>query len=133
MSRENDVTVNCGKRQAGFYVVASVLTMVFLVSGWLLAQPSSDQSTNAQGGQVTVQGCVTRLSGDFVLTKTDPGNTYVLHAAHNVKLAKYLGQQVKVVGTKSATLNDTSDAARATSPVTITVNSISTISKECKD
>jgi hypothetical protein len=133
MSGEKDVTSDYRKGQAGLYLVASVLTMVFLVSGWLLAQPKPDQSSNAQEGQVTVQGCLTRLSGDFVLTRVDPGDTYVLHAAHNVKLAKYLGQQVKVVGTKSPTLSDTSDSARATSPVTITVNSISTVSKECKD
>jgi hypothetical protein len=114
-----------------FYFAASVLTAVFLLSGWLVAQSSPHQPT-APAGQVTVQGCVTRLSGDFVLTQTDPGNTYVLHAAHNVKLAKYLGQQVKIVGSKSSTLSDSSDSARATSPVTITVSSISTVSKECK-
>lgn len=133
MSTEKDGTINCRKGRAGFYFVASVLTMVFLVTGWLQARPSSDQPTNTQEGQVTLQGCVTRLSGDFVLTRTDPGNSYVLHAAHNIKLAKYLGQQVMLTGTKSPTLGDTSDSARSAPSITITVNSISSVSKECKD
>jgi hypothetical protein len=55
----------------------------------------------------------------------------VLHAADNVKLSQYLGQQVKVTGTKSSTMNDSSDAGRSTSPVTLTVSSVKTISKEC--
>jgi hypothetical protein len=132
MSTQKDGT-GYRKRQAGSCFFASVVMALFLCNAWLVAQSNSDQSSNAKGGQVTVQGCVTRLSGDFVLTQSDPGNTYVLHASHSVKLAKYLGQQVKVVGTKSSTLSDSSDSARSTSPLTITVNSISTVSKECKD
>ena len=121
-----------GKGQVRLLFVTSILTMVLFVSGSLMAQANPDQSAGAQKGQVTVRGCVTRLSGDYVLTQSDPGNTYVLHAAHNLKLAKYLGQQVNVVGTKSPTLSDSSDSARSTSSVTITVSSISTVSKECK-
>jgi hypothetical protein len=109
-------------------------TMVFLLlaGGWLMAQPNPGQSPKGKPGQVTVQGCVSRLSGDYVLTQSDPGNSYVLHSANGVKLGHYLGQQVKVTGTKSVTLNDASDAGRSSSPTTITVNSISTVSKECK-
>jgi hypothetical protein len=55
----------------------------------------------------------------------------VLHAADNIKLGQYLGQQVKVTGAKSPTLSDSSDAGRSTSAVTITVSSVKTISKEC--
>ncbi len=121
-----------GKGQVRLRFVTSILTVVLFVGGSLIAQANPDQSAGAQKGQVTVKGCVTRLSGDYVLTQSDPGNTYVLHAAHNVKLAKYLGQQVNVVGTKSPTLSDSSDSARSTSSVTITVSSISTVSKECK-
>jgi hypothetical protein len=55
----------------------------------------------------------------------------VLHATDNVKLEQYLGQQVKVAGTKSPTLSDSSDAGRSPSAVTLTVSSIKTISKEC--
>jgi hypothetical protein len=93
-------------------------------------QAQSQPSTKAKG-QVTVEGCVARQSGDYILTESDPGNSYVLHAADNIKLGQYLGQQVKVTGTKSPTLSDSSDTGRSTSSVTITVSSIKTISKEC--
>ncbi len=82
--------------------------------------------------QVTVQGCVSRLSGDFILMQVDPGNSYVLHSLNHVKLGHYLGRQVKVTGTKSPTLNDSSDTGKSVPPITITVNSISTVSKECR-
>lgn len=105
-------------------------TMMFLllIGASLMAQ--ANPKTKPE--QVTVEGCVSRSSGDYVLTQVDPGNNYVLHSANHVKLGQYLGQQVKVTGTKSTTLSDASDAGRSTSPTTITVNSISTISKECK-
>lgn len=104
-------------------------TMVFLLlaSSLLMAQANPKDKQK----QVTLQGCVDRLSGDFVLTQSDPANTYVLHSVNNVKLAHYLGQQVKVTGTKSPTLTDTSDSGRSAPAITINVNSISTISKEC--
>jgi hypothetical protein len=105
-------------------------TMMFLllVGATLMAQANSKDKQE----QVTVQGCVSRSSGDYVLTQIDPGNSYVLHSSNHIKLGHYLGQQVKVTGTKSPTLSDASDTGRSTSPTTITVNSISTISKECK-
>jgi hypothetical protein len=104
-----------------------------LLGSFLIAQSAVAQSQPSAKpkGQVTVQGCVTRQTGDFILTQTDPGNTYVLHAAENVKLSQYLGQQVKVTGTKSPTLSDSTDAGHATSSVTLTVTSIKTISKQC--
>ena len=92
---------------------------------------AQSQSSSKTKDEVTVQGCVTRQSGDFILTQTDPGNTYVLHAAEKTKLGQYLGQQVKVTGTKSPTLSDSSDAGRSTSGLMLTVSSIKTISKEC--
>jgi hypothetical protein len=33
------------------------------------------------GGGITVQGCVSRSSGDYVLMQLDPGNCYVLQYA----------------------------------------------------
>jgi hypothetical protein len=111
-------------------------TMVFLLliggGGWLIAQAHSDRSPNDKQGQITVQGCVSRSSGDYVLMQLDPGNSYVLHSVDNIKLGRYLGQQVKITGTKSSTLSDTSDAGRSAPSTTITVNSIRTISKECQ-
>jgi hypothetical protein len=109
-------------------------TMMFLllIGGSLMAQANPDQSPNDKKEQVTVQGCVGRSSGDYVLVQSDPGNSYVLHSGNNVKLGHYLGQQVKVIGTKSPTLSDSSDATRSAPSTTITVNSISSISKECR-
>lgn len=105
-------------------------TMMFLllIGASLMAQANPKDKQE----QVTVQGCVSRSSGDYVLTQIDPGNSYVLHSSNHVKLGNYLGQQVKVTGTKSPTLSDASDTGRSAPPTTITVNSISTISKECK-
>ena len=111
----------------------TILVVVLFVGGWLMAQANPDQSSKEQKGQATVQGCVSRSSGDYILMQSDPGNSYVLHAADNIKLAQYLGQQVKVTGTKSPTLSDSSDAGRSTSAVTLTVSSVKTISKECGD
>jgi hypothetical protein len=109
-------------------------TMVFLllVGGWLMAQANPDLSPNGKKEQVTARGCVSRSSGDYVLTQFDPGNSYVLHSVNNIKLGHYLGQEVKVTGTKSPTLSDASDAGRSAPSTTITVNSVTTISKECR-
>ena len=111
----------------------TTLFVLLFVGSCLIAQPGQAQSQPSAKpkGQVTAQGCVTRQSGDYILTQSDPGNSYVLHAADNIKLGQYLGQQVQVTGTKSATLSDSSDAGRSASSVTLTVSSVKTISKEC--
>ena len=109
-----------------------VVFVLLIGSGCLMAQANSAQSPNDKKGQVTLKGCVSRQSGDYILMQADPSVSYVLHSGSNVKLGDYLGQQVKVTGTKSSTLSDSSDAARSAPPTTITVNSINTISKECK-
>jgi hypothetical protein len=83
---------------------------------------------------VTVQGCVSRSSGDYVLIKQDPGVTYELQAGGKIRLRNYLGQRVEVGGQQSPTLSSSSDALNkigSASPVTITVTSIKTIDKEC--
>jgi len=111
-----------------------------LLSGsFLLAQnssPSNPSQQNSKGskGQVTVQGCVSRSSGDYILMKQDPGVTYELQAANKIKLSKYLGQRVEVIGTESpsmSTSSDTSARSGSPSPVTLTITSIKTIEKEC--
>lgn len=109
----------------------TILLFVLLVGGSLMAQTNPNQPSKAKKGQVSVQGCVSRLSGDYILLQSDPGNSYVLHAADKVKLGQYLGQGVKVTGIKSPTMSDSSDSGRNPAPVTIMVNSIKTVSKEC--
>lgn len=111
-----------------------------LLSGsFLLAQNSNPSNTSQQNskdseGQVTVQGCVARSSGDYILMKQDPAMTYELQAANKIKLSRYLGQRVEVTGTESPSLStssDTSARAGSPSPVTLTITSIKTIEKEC--
>lgn len=111
--------------------------MLLLSGSFLLAQDNtpannSQQGSNDSKGQVTLQGCVSRASGDFTLIKQNPAETFELHGAHKIKLAHYLGQRVEVTGTKSPTLATSSDAmGRSASPVTLTVTSIKTLDKDC--
>jgi hypothetical protein len=113
----------------------SILLVVLFVGSWLMAQANPDQSQHPpdeKKGQVTVQGCVSRSSGNFVLMQSDPGNSYVLHATKKMNMGQYLGQQVEVIGTETPTMSSSSDAGRRGSSVTIMVDSINTISKQCK-
>jgi hypothetical protein len=111
-----------------------------LLSGsFLLAQDSNPSNTSQQNskdskGQVTVQGCVGRSSGDYILMKQDPAMTYELQATGKTKLRHYLGQQVEVTGTESPSMMTSSDALTRTgapASVTLTIASIKTIAKEC--
>ena len=107
---------------------ASVLTQDTAPS-----KPSQHDSKKTKD-QITVQGCVGRFSGDYILTKQDPGVTYELQATGKVKLRHYLGQRVEVTGTEGPTLATSSDALTKTgsaAPVTLTITSIKTIDKEC--
>jgi len=112
---------------------------LLLSSSFLLAQNSnpsntSQQNSKASKGQETIQGCVSRFSGDYILTKQDPGMTYELQATGKIKLRKYLGQRVEVTGTESPSMMTSSDAMTkvgAPSSVTLTITSIKTIEKEC--
>ena len=118
----------------------TILVVLVIWASVLLAQesnapsgPSQDNSKHAKG-QITVQGCVGRSTGDYILTKQDPGMTYELQATGETKLRHYLGQGVEVTGTESPSLSTSSDtSARMGSPasVTLTVTSIRTIDKEC--
>jgi hypothetical protein len=111
------------------------IATLLLSSSFLLAQDAaSAKSQRDSNGQVTVQGCVSRSSGDYVLIKQDPGMTYELQATGKTKLRRYLGQQVEVTGKESpsmSTSSDTSARSGSPSPVTITIASIRTIGKEC--
>ena len=114
--------------------------VLLLLSGSLLpaqdSNPSNAKQHNSKAfkGQITVQGCVGRSSGDYVLTKQNPGVTYELQATGKIRLRQYLGQRVEVTGSESATLSSSSDALNKTgsaSSVTLTITTIKTIEKEC--
>jgi hypothetical protein len=118
----------------------TILFVLVIWTGILLAQESNPPSGSSQDnskhakGQITVQGCVSRSTGDYILTKQDPGMTYELQATGKTKLRHYLGQRVEVTGNESPSMSTSSDtSARMGSPasVTLTVTSIRTIDKEC--
>jgi hypothetical protein len=110
---------------------------LLLSSSFLLAQDSqtvSDEHSKDSNGPVTLQGCVSRSTGDYVLIKQNPAETFELQATNKIKLSKYLGQRVEVMGTKSPSMSTSSDATgRMGSPssVTLTVTSIKTLDKDC--
>jgi hypothetical protein len=116
------------------------LWILLLLSGsFVPAQDGNSSKTPAHAakdakGQITVQGCVARSSGDYVLIQQDPGMTYELQATGKTKLRQYLGKQVEVSGTDAPSLSTSSDAfARTGSPasVTLTITAIKTIAREC--
>jgi hypothetical protein len=115
------------------------LCALLLSGSFLLAQDSYPASTGQHAakdskGQVTVQGCVGRSSGDYVLTKQNPAMTYELQGTHKIRLRNYLGQRVEVTGSESPTMSTSSDAMNKTgsaASVTLSVTSIRTIDKEC--
>ena len=118
----------------------TILFVLVIWTGVLLAQESNPPSGSSQDnskhakGQITVQGCVSRSTGDYILTKQDPGMTYELQATGETKLRHYLGQGVEVTGTESPSLSTSSDtSARMGAPasVTLMITSIKTIDKEC--
>ena len=112
---------------------------VLLSASFLLAQdnnptPPSQQNSKGSKDEVTLQGCVARRTGDYILVKQNPVGTYILQATGKLKLGPYLGQRVEVTGTESPSLSTSSDALSrlgSPSPVTIAVTSIRTIAKQC--
>ncbi len=114
-----------------------VLAMLLLSASFAVAQnPNASPADNSKHdkGEITIQGCVTRFSGDYVLMKQDPGVSYELLATGKIKLKDYLGQRVEVTGEQSPTLSSSSDAMNrvgSASPVTITIRSIKTLDREC--
>jgi len=112
---------------------------LLLSSSFLLAQDSNSSNPNQRNskdskGQVTLQGCVSRSSGDYILMKQNPAMTYQLQATGKIKLRNYLGQRVEATGSESPTMSTSSDAMNkvgSAAPVTLTITSIRTIDKEC--
>lgn len=106
---------------------------LLLCSSFVIAQNNSDHTKKSKD-DVTVQGCVSRSNGDYILIKQNPAMTYELQATGKIHLREYFGQRVEVVGQQGPTMSSSSDALNKTgsaSPVTISVSSIRTIDKEC--
>jgi hypothetical protein len=114
----------------------SLLFALLLSASSVLAQDNQSAQENSKHGkdEVTLQGCVSRSSGNYVLIKQHPAMTYELQASGKIRLRNYLGQRVEVSGQESPTMSTSSDALNKTgsaSSVTINVSSIKTIEKEC--
>jgi cellobiose phosphorylase len=120
----------------------TILLMVLCAAVSVTAQTTNagqSSSANQQHAkkskdEITVRGCVSKLSTDYILTQPDQGNSYELQGSKKLRFGPYLGQQVEVTGTEApsmATSSDYSARAGSPSPVTITVNSIKTIAKRC--
>jgi len=109
---------------------------LLLATSFSLAQDSStisqDNSKDSKG-QITVRGCVSKSSGDYILEKQNPAITYELQASGKIKLSHYLGQRVEITGATSPSMPTSSDSIEkgAPSAITLSVSSIRTISKEC--
>lgn len=115
----------------------TTIALFLLCAAVSLAQ--TDMSTASYSkkskDEVTVTGCVSRLNTDYILMQTDPGNSYELQS-RKVHFHDYLGQEVEVTGTKSPSMSTSSDfltKAGPASPVTINVDSIKTVHKECSE
>jgi hypothetical protein len=118
--------------------MSKLIFALLLSSSFLLAQDNGSMNQGSpkdSKGQVTIQGCVSRSNGDFILMKQDPGVTYQLQATNKIKLGKYLGQRVEVIGKESPSLSTSSDslARRSASSVMLTISSIKTLDKECSE
>jgi hypothetical protein len=115
----------------------ALLFAVLMSATFVFAQDkpaNTADNSNPSKGQVTIQGCVTRSNGDYVLVKQDPGASYELQANRKIKLHSYLGQRVEVTGVESPSMSTSSDSMNrigSPSPVTITISSIKTVDKEC--
>jgi hypothetical protein len=114
--------------------VALLLSGSFLLAQYGASDNTTQQTRKASKDEITLQGCVGRSSGDYILTKQNPAMTYELQATGKTRLRNYLGQRVEVTGKEGPTMSTSSDALNKTgsaSPVTLTVTSIKTIDKEC--
>jgi hypothetical protein len=118
--------------------MSRLLFALLLSSSFLMAQydnGAADQKNSKDSkGDITVQGCVDRQRGDYVLVQQDPGMTWELQGADKIKISKYFGQRVEVTGKRLTSLGTSSDAIAtggSPAPVTIRVTSIKTLDKHC--
>lgn len=115
----------------------SLILVVMLCTTFTLAQDAAaPDNSKHDKNSVTVQGCVSRETGDYILIKRDPGMTYELQATGKIRLHNYLGKRVEITGRTSPSLSTSSDAmARSGSPssVTLSVNSIKILNNECTE
>lgn len=111
---------------------------LLFLAATLFAQDSNSNSPKSHGksskDEVTLQGCVSRSNGDYILMKQDPGVAYELQPTGKMRLRHYLGKQVEITAHSEPTLSSSSDALNkvgSAAPVTLAIISIRTISSHC--
>jgi len=110
---------------------------VLFVGGWLMAQENQGQPEHPPQGKnehITVEGCVSRSGGHYILMQADSSHSFVLEAPSTIDVGQYLGHQVAVTGTESHTSPTSGHSIRETGggpQVTIMADSIKTISERC--
>jgi hypothetical protein len=118
-------------------VLCAITSFAPPTTGLDQASSASQRHSKKTRNEITVRGCVSRYSTDFILIQPDEGNSYELQESRKVKISPYLGQEVEVSGVESISMSNSSDAgfgrAGSPSPVTITVYSISSIAKRCSE
>jgi hypothetical protein len=100
-------------RMRTFWFVSLFLASVVFAQQSNPSNPSQNNS-KPSAGEISVQGCVGRSAGDYILMKQDPGMTYQLQATGKIKLSHYLGKQVEVTGKESPSLRTSSSGSTRT-------------------
>ena len=114
----------------------AVILVITFLAPLLMAQGNNDDefhhSTKNQWEHMTVHGCISQLSGYYILRHTDVGSPYVLDSTSEVNFDEYVGQRVEVVGSESSKLSS-SKKSPFRLPTTIIVHSIRSFlnSKRC--
>ena len=112
-----------------------LLCATMLVYGQTVGS-AGQQPAKKSKDEITVSGCVGKSSTDYILTQPQQGNSYELQGSRNIRLRRYLGQQVEVTGVQAPSMSTSSDyltRSGSASPVTITVTSIKTVAQRCSD
>lgn len=112
-----------------------VFSVLLLASLWAAAQDSGQASQTSAGGQLTIEGCLSGSSGNYMLT--DQNGTMYQLSGDTAKLSEHVGHEVKVSGTSSsadssASSTGTANGASGSAQQTIQVTSVKHISKTCK-
>jgi hypothetical protein len=125
-----------GKTTIFLMVLCAAISVSAQTTGASQSSNANQQQRKKSKDEVTVKGCLSKLSSDYILTQPDQGNSYELQGSRKMRLGPYLGQEVEVTGVESPSMSTSSDyltKTGAASPVTINVKSIKTISKRCSN
>jgi hypothetical protein len=120
-----------------------MLSLALLLSAaWIQAQQypekgSSQSSSTKSNSAATIQGCLQRSEGNFMLTDA-AGTTYQIEGDTS-KLTEHIGHEVQITGTKSTSSSasasgspESGSKSSASQQQTIQVQDVKHISATCK-